>query len=126
MAAITIPGFMINVVADPSDRLAVVEAGDFKRPTETPGRVVRGAGGRTRTVRRAGVARQWDLSFPLLTPAQVRWLEDRTGELVCVRHRRGHKMFGSFLRVEVTDVPSVGDLADVAFTVTELTFSEAV
>lgn len=126
MASVVIPGFIINRVVDPSDWLALVEVGDFKRPTEVPGRVVRGAGGRTRVIRRAGVGREWQLSFPLLTSAQVGWLEDRVGELVCVRHRRGHRMFGSFMGVDVTEVPGPDDLADVAFTVTEVTYSEAV
>lgn len=126
MASITIPGVRLNLVSNPADGLEVVQAGEFSRPVEIPGTVVRGAGGRVRVLRRAGVAREWSLVLPMLTQQQVRWLEDRAGQLVVVRHRRGHKLFGTYLSIDISEQVTSDELASVSLKVTELTFSEAV
>lgn len=127
MARVNLPGLFFNAVADPADRLAVLHAGDLSRAVEAPGRVVRGAGGRVRVVRRAGAAREWSLRLDFLSREQVRWLESHVGELLCVRDVRGNKVFGVYLGVQVDDVPMPDGLpADVSLTVTEITHSEAV
>lgn len=133
MAKVNLTGVWINLVDQPADRLVLHKVSQFTRNQEKPGRILRGAGGRVRVVTRAGTARSWSLRFRFLTQAQVAWLEERAGRVVCVRDGRGHRLFGTYLHVAATelayvklaDVASV-KLADVSLTFTEVTFSEAV
>ena len=126
MAQVNLRGVFFNVAADPADRLAVMEGGDLARVREAPGRVVRGAGGRVRVIRRAGTAQSWSLSLPGVTGAAAVWLEDHVGQLVCVRDVRGHKVFGVFLAVDMGDVPGPDELVEVSLAVSEVSYSEAV
>lgn len=125
MAAVQLKAVWFNVVADPSDSLALRHVTGFSRVPEKPGEIVRGAGGRVRFIRQAGRSVEWSLGFKVLTPAQKQWLEDRIGELMCFRDDRGHKIFGVYQSVDVTE-RLYNHEGDVSLSVTELTYSEAV
>lgn len=125
MASVKLRAIWFNRVADPTDFLALRFVTGFSRSPEKPGEIRRGAGGRVRLFTRAGWAVSWSLSFQAVAPQQKRWLEDHAGELLCVRDDRGHKVFGSYLSVDVEE-HRYNHEADVSLTFTELTHSEAV
>jgi hypothetical protein len=93
----------LNAVEDPSNYVTFRFLTQFSRQQTKPGRIQRMAGGRTRVIRQAGMSRSWDLGFKYVTPEQKEWLEDHSGVVMCVRDDRGHKMFGTYLGVDVSE-----------------------
>lgn len=125
MASVVLGTVWLNVAADPSDHVRFPLMSGLSRETGMEGRVDRLAGGRLRSIKRAGKARTWTLTLPACDPGQKAWLEQHIGVLVCARDDRGHKVFGEFFAVPVDEL-SWDEAGDVAVTLHEVTFSEAV
>jgi hypothetical protein len=127
VSAVALRGLWLNDAVDPSDALVLPLAPGWKEADQVPGEVRTYAGGRTRLVRRAGLARTLTPAFRLLTAAQVADLRARAGRTQWVRTSTGVKWAGVFLNPQVTWVTSAGGgMAQVSLTLTELTSSEVV
>lgn len=125
MSAVELCAIWLNMADDPSDRMDFEFVGSFSRDVESPARVETLAGGRRRVIRRAGLTRGWSVSLTACTREQIGWLEDRVGQTVCARDDRGHKVFGVFVSVPVSE-HLYNEEGDVALSLTEITYSEAV
>lgn len=91
------------------------------------------ANGITRLILGSSTARVVSVVLRALTPDQVDMLHSLSGKLCVLRDTYGRVVFGSFIDTQETNIPlSSSDgtantiLTDVAFTFTEVTYSEVV
>lgn len=124
MASVNLTTLWLNVAADPSDFQVFPYMSALSRARTKPGRTVALAGGRVRAIRQAGRVVEWQVDLPHCTPEQLAWLEAHVGDVVCARDDRGHKTFGVYWSVPVSEHSYNSD-GDVQVTLTEITFSEA-
>lgn len=127
-ATVNLKGLWLNAYNDPADVLVLPLAPGWSEDDTIDGEVTTYAGGRTRLLTRAGRARTLTPTFRLLTGAQVAAVRARAGTLQWVRASTGVKWCGVFLDPSVSWKTRAGDLhlAQVTFTLTEVTASEVV
>ena len=98
MTAITLATVWMNVAADPSDYRAFPLMSALNVTAAKRGEVRPMASGRTRLVLRAGSAKKGiSVTLPELERTDVEWLEERVGQLLCVRDDRGRKVWATYL-----------------------------
>lgn len=124
MASITVSTLWVNVAADPSDYRAFPLMSALNVTTTQPGEVRQMASGRARLVLKAGgVKHTITASLPLLDRVDVEWLEERAGQLVCVRDDRGRKIWATFLGVGADENQGLAT-ADVQLSLVEISHDE--
>lgn len=89
------------------------------------GKVNQYAGGRFRAVSLQGLGRSLAVTFTLVDEPTRAILEAWAGQLVCYRDPQGLKLFGVYFGLTTTAHISP-NVAEVATTITEATYSEAV
>lgn len=89
------------------------------------GAVRRYAGGRFRNVTVAGVGRKYSMTLRMLDGPTVSLLEGWINQTVLVRDSTGRRVWGVYNALGVFDYPG-GVTHDVAYTLVETTYSEAV
>lgn len=125
MATVTLTTVWLNLALDPTVYVSLPTLDGLSVERAQDGEVRVLANGRRRLVRRAGVGRSASLEVRAATRAEVDWLEDHVGDLVCVRDDRGRKFFGAYLVVEADEIRG-NDFADVTLALSEVSHSEAV
>lgn len=116
----------LNVADDPTDFLSLPTMSSLSVTTEKSSEVRRLANGRLRTITRAGgPRRRVAVSATYVTRAEVEWLEEHVGVLLCVRDDRGRKVFGVYHTVQIDEHRGIED-GGVSLSVDEVTYSEAV
>lgn len=125
MASVQLDRLYLSAASDPTDVLVAFSGRDTADTRSRPVEVRTMANGRTRVVTRAG--QSWTIGKTLrgLTLAQVQWLVDHRGVLVLLRDRDGRKVYGVYGEVTPTAYADLGGW-DAAFTLTEVSYSEAV
>lgn len=83
------------------------------------------ANGRLRSVTRTGRTRSAQVDVENATRAELGWLEEHVGQLVCVRDDRGRKMFAVYYDVPVEEMLGQPGYGGVSLSLTEVTHSEA-
>lgn len=126
MATVDLRTLWLNLASDPSQAASFPYMSALTWTKEQPGEVRRYANGRLRVVRRAGKPKSADVALPGCDRAQVDWLEEHVGRVVCVRDDRGRKVFGVYLAVAVTELSLPRGRADVSLSLAEVTYSEVV
>lgn len=126
MTAVTLGTAWLNVASDPSDWVSLPTMSSLSVSTMQAGDVRRLANGRLRSVTRAGQMRSFDLSVESAPRAEIDWLEDHVGQVVCVRDDRGRKVFALYFAVDVEETRGNADLGGVSVSLTEVSWSEAV
>lgn len=126
MTTITLTTVWINVASDPSDYRSFPLMSELNVTSTQPGDVRQLASGRARLVLRAGgVKRTVTAALPALDRDDVEWLEDRAGQLLCVRDDRGRKIWATFFAAPVDENQGL-TTADVTLTLVEISHEEAV
>lgn len=124
MATVILDRCHLSLAADPSQQVIAYTNGR-SQSFDAPGEVRRMAGGRLRTVRRAGSSTTIGVTFRKLTPAQVATLTAWAGRTVLFRDVWGRKLYGVYFTLSVADYRDrTGQ--DVALVLSEVTVSEAV
>lgn len=128
MASVTLEDLFLHEADDNSIFITAVLTGEHER-TSKPGEVRRYAGGRLRSVTRAGSSQTLDVELRLADRADVdqlrAWVE--TGTQLMYREPLGRKLWGAVFGLDVKELPGVGgDVADVSFTFEQTSFTEAV
>jgi len=116
----------INLASNLADVQTFQNTTMLKVTTEQDGSVRRLANGRLRAVLGASQPRTWELQFELCSRTQIAWLQDRVGQLVCVRDDRGRKVYGTYFSVPVTENVMRAEYGDATITLTETTHDEGV
>ncbi|GEP38894.1 hypothetical protein NPS01_25570 [Nocardioides psychrotolerans] len=116
-----------NLAANPADLCSFRKADEKIGITIDTRTEVRQLANRRRIVRR-GVAAYTsiDLSLPHCEPAQIEWLRDHAGQLVCVRDHVGTKVYVVYAQLPREVLTRVRDWADVKLSLDEITHTEAV
>ena len=91
----------------------------------TAGQVRRYANGRDRVITQAGTSTTLGVTARNLTPAQVALIDSWRGAVVLFRDLWGRKLYCTFFTVTVMDYQDRGG-QDVALSLTQVSFSEAV
>lgn len=126
MATVNLESAWLNVASDPADSLSLPTMSSLSVKTEKVGEVRRMANGRTRTVTRGGVAqRRVTVAVAYATRAEIDWIEDHVGVLLCARDNQGRKVFGIYHEVEVDEYQAIED-GRFTLSLSEVTFSEVV
>lgn len=125
MVTVTLTTAWLNLAADPAVYVSLPTLDGLSVEKAQDGEVRALSNGRRRVVRRAGVGRTASLEVRAATRAEVDWLEEHVGDLVCVRDDRGRKFFGVYLVVAADEIRG-NDYADVSLSLSEVTHSEAV
>jgi hypothetical protein len=125
MTAVNLKTVWLNLASDPSSSVSPTTMASLSVDKVAPGEVRTLANGRRRVIRRAGTARSATVSVDAATRAEIEWLEDHVGEVVCVRDDRGRKFFGAYLSVGVDEIRG-NNYGNVSIALTEVTYSEAV
>lgn len=94
------------------------------RQMDVAGSVRRMAGGRLRTVRRAGSSLTVGVTAVSVTPEVQRTIESWAGRTVLFRDSWGTKLYGTFFTVGGVDFTD-RERRDVTFTISEMSRSEA-
>lgn len=116
----------ISLASDLTDVQSFQNTTMLKVTTEQDGAVRRLANGRLRAVLGATKPHTWELNFELCSRTQISWLQDRVGQLVCVRDDRGRKVYGTYFAVPVTENVARSEYGDATITLTETTHDEGV
>jgi len=124
MATVTLDRVFLSLAADLTSVVAAFSS-DRSEVLAAPGEVRRMANGRLRTVTRAGTARTLGVTLRNLTPAQVVLVRSWVARTVLFRDVWGRKVYGAFFAIDVSDYAD-RSAQDVAFTLSEVTVSEAV
>lgn len=118
---------LASVVLGPVDDLAAqvaLEVTSLREQDAVSGAVRTYAGGRRRSVTRAGTLRTFPITADVLRDRlQLDLLRSWKGRLLLLRDPRGRKVFGTFYDLDVEENITT-DLAFVALTLHEVTFSE--
>lgn len=125
MASILVPAVWLALAADLTQQIEL-DVDELSDELTVDGEVRTYAGGRRRSITKAGQPRQIPISGRLL--AQRTLLETLTswrGQVVLYRDARGRKAFGTFFALTVVENPVV-DACDISLTLQEVTVSEAV
>lgn len=124
MASVTLDSAFLAPASDLSDVLTFGTNGRSDKPS-TPGEFRSYANGRRRLITTAGRDRQLDVTAVFLTLADAERLLAMSGQVVLFRDAWGRRVFGAFLGASVRDYTDRLH-QDVTFTLTEVTYSEAV
>lgn len=125
MAVLHLPSLVLSDPYDASDAQDFLTMNSLKATTETSVEVRRYANGRTRLVTRAGQPQSMQVSLPLLTRTQVRWLTERAGKVLLVRDPTGRRFYGVF-STPTFDERVWDETADTALTFLEVTLADVV
>lgn len=122
-----------SVVAGSAGSIGGAGQGSTKMDETSIGGQVRQYGnGNTRLILGSTTNRVQTLAFMALTPAQVATMRALIGHTVCIRDPNGKKMFGVYTDIQESVIPHSGKpedgslLTNVGFTLTQVTYSEAV
>lgn len=126
MASVDLGCVFLNLASDPSDFQSFPLMSSLKVSTTQPGEVRKMANGRLRMVRQAGKPRTLSVDLPHCTRAQLDWLEEHVGDLMCVRDDRGRKFYAVYLTTDVDETPYDTDDGGTSLSMSEVSFSEAV
>lgn len=126
MTTIILGAVWINLASNLTDVQTFSNTTGLKVDTDQDGAVRKLANGRLRAVLGATKGRTYELNFELCSRTQITWLEDRVGQLVCVRDDRGRKVFGTYFSVPVTELTTRSEYGSVTLTVAETTYDEGV
>ena len=130
MPSVTLDQVYIHLASDESDFVsAITDAA--AAPVAVPEEVRSYANGVNRSVRRPGQRKTLNLRLDLMDRESYLWLEDHAGDLVMVRDEVGRKLWGTYNLLDENDhaggVDDNGEApANVAITVTQVTYSEIV
>lgn len=126
MASVTLDALYLH---EANDNATFVTA-DLTGESETmskDGQVRRYAGGRLRSITRAGSFQELDVELELADRADVDtirgWAED--GTLLLYREPRGRKLWGVLYELNVDERPASSDFADASFTFRQVTYDES-
>lgn len=124
MATVNLQSTFLTLASNLSASVQVWVTAKPYTPSQAGG-VQRYANGRYRAVTVAGTARQVDVTANLVPAATLATLEGWIGQTVLYRDPQGLKLYGVFYGLKETARmwPAV---ADVQFTLNEVTYSEAV
>lgn len=126
MATVNLDSVWLNVAADPTESLSLPTTSGLSVSSAVEGEVRRLANGRTRNITRAGGKRRTvSVAVAYATRAEIEWLEDHIGVLLCARDNRGRKVFGVYHEVEVDEHRGLAE-GGASLSLTEVSFSEAV
>lgn len=135
--AIILTQVWLALVSNPSDQIVAGSLGAYTEAEETSGpnradsrstntKVVPYAGGRFRSVSVPGVSRTYACTLRNLDWATVGKIDGWMGQLCVIRDRSGRKLYGTFPRIQVYDYAGGSQMHDVGFTLTQVSYSEAV
>lgn len=128
MATVTLEDLWLHEANDNTVYLTALLTGE-RETTSKSGEVRRYAGGRLRSVVRAGSSQTLEVELRLADRADVDQLRDwvEAGTQLMYREPRGRKLWGAIFDLDVTERPGVADdVADVQFTFRQTSFTEAV
>lgn len=125
MAGVGMQTLWLNDAADLADVMAFPTMSGLVAGKENRADVRTYAGGRTRLISRAGTPRSAKATLPLLTRAQIDWLDDHAGRLVLIRDAQGRKFYGVYLNPTFTEIGYI-DEANTELVLVEVSHSEAV
>jgi hypothetical protein len=126
MTTVTLATVWLNLASDLSDYEYFSNMSSLQADKEQVGEAREYANGRIRLVLKSAVKRSIHVTLPVCTRAQIEWLEDNAGSLMCVRDDRGRKFWGTYFTLAVTERSEDIDSGDVTFDFREVTHSEAV
>jgi hypothetical protein len=116
-----------NAASNLADAASFTYASEAIGITSTPRAEVRQLVNRRRVVRRG--TRVYDtinLTLQGVTPAQLQWLRDHVGTIVCVRDHVGSKVYGVYRELPRDVETRVRTRAEVKLTFDEITHTEVV
>lgn len=124
MATVSLSAAWLALASAPATSVQVMVTARPYTPSQSGG-VVRYANGRYRAITVAGTSRALDVTANLVSQTVQATLESWIGQTVLYRDPQGMKMYGVFYQLKETPRmwPAV---ADIQFTLTEVTYSEAV
>lgn len=126
MATVTLASVWFNVASDPTDSLTLPTMSSLSVTSSKEGEARRLANGRVRLITRSGgTRRSIAVSVAYATRAEIDWLEDHVGVLVCVRDDRGRKVYGVYYQVQTDEHRGLAE-GGPSLSVDEATHSEAV
>lgn len=125
MATISLETVWISLAATPSVGITL-EVSKLEESQAVSGEVRRYAGGRLRSVSRAGAARSYDLTFDVVgSRTSLATLRDWTGQTVLFRDPFGRKAYCVYFDSPLSERIPV-DMPEVSLQLLEVTVSEAV
>jgi hypothetical protein len=125
MASVNFRGIYLSRVTDLSDVLRLNATVGLSEARSIPGSFRRGANGRTRLIRRAGLDRSMSVSIGRADRTVRAVLEQWAGELLLLRDGRGRKVYGSYLSPQFAEKPGLPFTA-ISLTFVELSYDESV
>lgn len=125
MTAVALSTIVLNDADDPADLLVLSRLANYKRNPVKGGRSQRVAGGGFRSIVQAGRQETWSLTISKLPLADLAWIEDHIGRVVCIRDDAGRKVFGVYLDAPSEDVARPRS-ANVDLEIRQVTWTEAV
>ena len=126
MTGVAFNAVLLNSAANPSDFISLPNASQLNVSNDVNGQVRAMASGSLRAVTVAGRPRTFTLTFPLSARAAITWVEQHIAQTVCVRDDRGRKVYGVYFSTPIAEQIFSSSYGDIALTITEVTFSEAV
>jgi hypothetical protein len=84
------------------------------------------AGGRERLVTTAGSPQSYGWKMSRVDRAQIDWLEDHVGRVLCVRDDRGRKFYGTYLSSPIDEANWSKTRGAVDLSLRSVTHTEAV
>lgn len=125
MASIALSTVWLQSVADFTDSVSLTTMSKLTSAPQGAGVVRRYGSGRFRAVTQAGIGQQFSITALACSRAQIVWLEGHIGETLLVRDDRGRKFYGVYFNPSSDEHP-YDDEGDVALTINEVTYTEAV
>lgn len=123
-AAVSLQATWLNDALNPADVVALY-ATDLTDTPDTGGAVRTYAGGRRRYVAGEGVTRRYTLTLTLVTAAQLQWIEDHVGRVVCLRDFTGMRRWVTYTTWQRAPRAFANRHEITSFTLVETTFSDA-
>lgn len=125
MASVQLEGVMLAPVSDLSAAV-MLDVSSLEEDDDLDGEVRTYAGGRRRSITRAGRPRSFTLQFDVVQDRPLLdTLRGWKGQPVLARDPYGRKVFGVYYRLPISERIPV-DVVTVQMVLTEITFSEAV
>lgn len=125
MARVDFGQLCLTPVADVANGIAI-EVHDISHSPATAVEIRPYAGGNYRAVRQKGKQKTSTVALNFCTDAQVAWLKDQQGQLLCYRDPTGEKFFGIYGADQISFAPrQMGDSWAVALTVALVTWTAA-
>lgn len=122
MSSVTFEDIYIYVESDMSDYQQFTYYQPVREWFDNDGTVRRYAGGRVRSVTRAGKFRKVYVELAWVTREQLEWLVDNVGVLMMLKDNKGRVVFGVYSQVNILD-QRVFDEAIVSIVLDEVTHS---